>query len=311
MLLITISRQTGSLGDEIAEEVSRILSLPVITRQTAMNDWLPEIANRHELHMLSESPGYYLNASRAGMTYSEFLENKLRTVVKDQSAIISGMGSQIIFASHSEAIHIRIMASQEVRIGRAMKSNHLDRKDSERLLEITDRKHKRYINMIYEKDWADPLLYDLTLNTDKLSISDAAEAISSLAKNRLLEAGRVPDPNGNGSKKTVVFKHPSEEEFAKILDMYCLEWEYEPRTFPIKWDAEGNIVLAFSPDFYLPKFDTYIELTTMNQKYVSEKKKKVEQLRKLYPGTNINIVYKKDFHTLIKRFGMLGGNINE
>jgi hypothetical protein len=231
--------------------------------------------------------------------------------VKDQSAIISGMGSQIIFASHPEAIHIRIMASQEVRIGRVMKTNNLDRKDSERLLEITDRKHKRYVSMIYEKDWADPLLYDLTLNTDKLSIKDAAEAIASLVRNRLLEADKIAESNGSGNKKAVVFKHPSEEEFARILDMYCLEWEYEPRTFPIKWDAEGNIILAFSPDFYLPKFDTYIELTTMNQKYVSEKKKKVEQLRKLYPGTNINIVYKKDFHTLIKRFGMLGGKVNE
>ncbi|MBP1919309.1 cytidylate kinase family protein [Youngiibacter multivorans] len=311
MLLITVSRQTGSLGDEIAEEVSRNLGLPIITRQTAMSEWLPEIAGKHELHMLSESPGYYLNPSQSGITYAEFLENKLRMAVKDHSAIISGMGAQVIFALHPEAVHIKIMASQEVRIGRIMKSNHLDRKDSERLLEITDRKHKRYISMIYEKDWADPLLYDLTLNTDKLSIKDAAEAIACLVRNRLLEVNKIAEANGNGTKKAVVFKHPSEEEFARILDMYCLEWEYEPRTFPIKWDAEGNIILAFSPDFYLPKFDTYIELTTMNQKYVSEKKKKVEQLRKLYPGTNINIVYKKDFHTLIKRFGMLGGKAGE
>ncbi|NLB19033.1 MAG: cytidylate kinase-like family protein, partial [Syntrophomonadaceae bacterium] len=77
-----------------------------------------------------------------------------------------------------------------------------------------------------------------------------------------------------------------------------------PRTFPIKWDSEGNVIQAFSPDFYLPKFDTYIELTTMNQKYVSEKKKKVKLLRKLYPGTNVNIVYKNDFYSLLKRFGL-------
>jgi hypothetical protein len=102
--------------------------------------------------------------------------------------------------------------------------------------------------------------------------------------------------------KTIVFKHPSEEEFAKILDMHSIEWEYEPRTFPTKWDSEGNVTQAFSPDFYLPRFDTYIELTTMNQKYVSEKKKKVSLLRKLYPGININIVFKDDFNSLMKRF---------
>lgn len=90
--------------------------------------------------------------------------------------------------------------------------------------------------------------------------------------------------------------------------MYDLNWQYEPRTFPIKWDAEGNITQAFSPDFYLPRFDTYIELTTMNQKYTSEKKHKVALLKSLYPGTNINIVFKNDFHTLIKRFGLRGGS---
>ena len=105
-----------------------------------------------------------------------------------------------------------------------------------------------------------------------------------------------------------VFMHPSEEEFASILDMHNIEWEYEPRTFPMEWDVEGNITQAFSPDFYLPRFDTYIELTTMDQRYVSAKKKKVQKLKKLYPGININIVYKKDFYTLAKRFGLGGHN---
>ena len=86
--------------------------------------------------------------------------------------------------------------------------------------------------------------------------------------------------------------------------MYGLEWEYEPHTFPIEWDSEGNITGAFSPDFYLPRFDTYIELTTMNQKYVSGKKKKMRKLKELYPGINIKMVFKSDFHSLLRRFGL-------
>jgi hypothetical protein len=86
--------------------------------------------------------------------------------------------------------------------------------------------------------------------------------------------------------------------------MYGIVWEYEPKTFPVQWDAEGNVTKAFSPDFYLTKFDTYIEITTMEQKYVTTKNKKVKRLRELYPGININIVYKKDFNSLIKRFGL-------
>jgi len=114
-------------------------------------------------------------------------------------------------------------------------------------------------------------------------------------------------PDYNEDTKPHSFKHPSEEEFSKILDMYNIRWEYEPRTFPIEWDAEGNIKKAFSPDFYLPDFDTYIEITTMEQKYVTEKNKKVRLLKELYPGTNINIVFKNDFYTLLKRFGLRQG----
>ena len=90
--------------------------------------------------------------------------------------------------------------------------------------------------------------------------------------------------------------------------MYHIEWLYEPRTFPIEWDAEGNITQAFSPDFYLTQFDTYIELTTMNQKYVTQKNRKARRVRELYPGTNVKIVYKKDFQSLIERFSAIAGN---
>jgi hypothetical protein len=66
--------------------------------------------------------------------------------------------------------------------------------------------------------------------------------------------------------------------------------------------------MAISPDFYLVKFDTYVEITTMDQKYVTTKNKKVKMLRELYPDININIVYKKDFHSLLKRFGFDEGD---
>jgi hypothetical protein len=103
-----------------------------------------------------------------------------------------------------------------------------------------------------------------------------------------------------------LLKNQAEIDFARLLDMYHIDWKYEPKTFPIEWDAQGNVTSAFSPDFYLTKFDTYIELTTMNQKYVTEKNKKVKKLRELYPGTHIKVVYRKDFRTLVERFNLNG-----
>ncbi len=102
----------------------------------------------------------------------------------------------------------------------------------------------------------------------------------------------------------IAFAHASERVAAEILDFYRIRWEYEPTTFPIEWDGKGNVIASFSPDFYLPDFDLYIELTTMSQKLVTKKNRKVRRLRELYPDVNIKIFYQKDFRRLLARFGV-------
>ncbi len=103
---------------------------------------------------------------------------------------------------------------------------------------------------------------------------------------------------------TIEFAHPSERVAAEILDFYHIAWEYEPTTFPIEWDGEGNVIASFTPDFYLTDFDLYIELTTMSQKLVTKKNRKVRRLKELYPDVNIKIFYQKDFRRLLARFGV-------
>ncbi len=307
MFFITVSRQTGSLGYEITQHLAQRLGLEVITHDLALNKWLPEVASSHELGMLAESPRFYLNLSSIGESFANYIKKRLQEIVEKQSVIILGLGAQVIFAGHPDALHVRIIASDTVRLERVLKSHRLEKQDAGRFLDLSDRKHRRFINTIYEKDWSDPGLYDLTLNTDNLGIDEAVAVLAYLAEVKKAAAIRPIISETSQEKKPVSFKHPSEEEFAKILGMYNIAWEYEPRTFPIEWDAEGNITKAFSPDFYLPNFDTYIEITTMEQKYVSEKKKKVRRLKELYPGTNINIVFKDDFYSLLKRFGLREG----
>ena len=101
----------------------------------------------------------------------------------------------------------------------------------------------------------------------------------------------------------VRFAHPSEAETAKILDFYQIRWQYEPRTFPIEWDKKGNPIQSFAPDFYLPEFDLYIELTTLNQKLVTKKNRKIRRLRELYPEIQIKIFYQRDFRSLLFKYG--------
>ena len=59
-------------------------------------------------------------------------------------------------------------------------------------------------------------------------------------------------------------------------------------TFPILWNLEGDVVESFSPDFYLPDLDLYLEMTTLRQKLVRKKNRKLRRLRELYPSINIS-----------------------
>ncbi|MDQ3957479.1 MAG: hypothetical protein M3273_04065 [Actinomycetota bacterium] len=79
---------------------------------------------------------------------------------------------------------------------------------------------------------------------------------------------------------------------------------YEPTTFDIEWDREGTPTQRFSPDFYLPAFDLYIEITTLNQKLVTKKNRKVRRLKALYPDVKCKILYQRDYLNLLVKYGL-------
>jgi hypothetical protein len=102
----------------------------------------------------------------------------------------------------------------------------------------------------------------------------------------------------------IVFAHNSERQFARLLDFYRVDWEYEPTAFPIEWDAAGNPVQYFRPDFHLPGFDLYIEITTLNQRLVTRKNRKVRRLRELYPQVRIKVLYQRNYLSLLAKYGL-------
>jgi hypoxanthine phosphoribosyltransferase len=100
----------------------------------------------------------------------------------------------------------------------------------------------------------------------------------------------------------VEFAHPSEQEFARFLDYYRIRWQYEPVSFPIAWEGE-RVAEMFTPDFYLPEHDLYLELTTMKQSLVTPKNRKLRLLHELYPELNVRLLYRKDYQQLLTKAG--------
>jgi hypothetical protein len=100
------------------------------------------------------------------------------------------------------------------------------------------------------------------------------------------------------------FAHASERQFAQLLDFYAIEWAYEPTSFDIEWNAAGTVTRRFTPDFYLPAFDLYIEITTLNQNLVTKKNRKVRLLRERYPEVRCKVFYQRDYLSLVTKYGL-------
>lgn len=89
-----------------------------------------------------------------------------------------------------------------------------------------------------------------------------------------------------------------------MLDFYGIAWQYEPVEFVLERNRRGEPVVAFRPDFYLPAYDLFIEITTLNQKLVTKKNRKLRRLRELYPGVRIKILYQRDYLALLEKYGL-------
>jgi hypothetical protein len=108
-----------------------------------------------------------------------------------------------------------------------------------------------------------------------------------------------------GAEEARAFAHASEAEMGRILDFYGITWHYEPHTFPILWNLDGDVVESFSPDFYLPDLDLYLEMTTLRQRLVRKKNRKLRRLREIYPDIRIKLFYARDFRALMLKYGKL------
>lgn len=312
MGIITISRQMGSFGDELAHALSNKLGCLVVDRQYALNNFF-ENMDEGVRNRLDESPKFFLNKYSSEETYFERITSRISKLADearscDKHLIVLGLGGCVLFEGDAWCVNLRVSSNEDKRIERVSKRFNISLDEAAQTVEIGDRKHKRFVSILFGEDLSDSLLYDLVLNTDTLSIDECSALVVALATERFKRAAihmqTMADSSVDHQTMIHAFKNETEADFARILDMYQIEWMYEPKTFPIEWDAEGNVKMAFSPDFYLPKFDTYLELTTMDQKYITTKNKKARMVRELYPGTNVRIVNKRDFYELVERLRM-------
>ncbi len=302
--IITISREVESYGEEIAEKLSQRLKVELVDKERFVS-FLKEISPQFP----AEPPQDEKERDQWIIKVRSFLHQK----ASQRPFILVGRGGQKILENCSFAFHVLIVASQVTRLHRMMEKYQQDDVTASRILTEQDQQRERFLRQTFGIDWREPLHYHLVVNTDFYGVNEAADLILE-AQDKVAtppQPKKVEQqplfPREDLGQKTS-FSHPSEKEFARMLDFYGVRWLYEPRTFPLEWDEEGNLAEAFAPDFYLPDFDLFIELTTQRQKLTRKKNRKVRRLKELYPQVKIRVVYARDYEYILNH---LKGENNE
>ena len=101
----------------------------------------------------------------------------------------------------------------------------------------------------------------------------------------------------------VLFAHESEAEIARLLDFYGIHWQYEPRSFPLQWSADGRPTQSFTPDFYLPDYDLFLEVTTVRPSLINRKNRKLRKLLALHPEVRVKLFTLRDVRALMLKYG--------
>ena len=257
--------------------------------------------------------------------YPEVLASIVARLATTHHLILAIDGAELLARRFPGMLRVFISAPEAVRAGNVMLDRRVDRPAAKEALWEMEAQAARQRKLRFGKS-AVPGAFDLILNAGALNSEQIVELIATAARSlalsehgylspaaeaqlqfqiRLNLAKHKITPAGEIGLMRKTFAHQSEQTFAHLLDFYRIAWEYEPTTFPIQWDAEGKVTESFTPDFYLPEFGLYVELTTMKQSLVTRKNRKVRLLRELHPNLNIQVFYQKDFENLIFKYGLV------
>ena len=309
MALLTISGEPASRWEEVAQGAARLLNFELIT-ESRLGQWLHEEFAGAEIEARAWRPAVTSIVAR---------------MATEHHLVIAVAGAEALFAAMPMLLRAGVVAPESRRIGNVMLDRRVERPEAKKIVAELDVAARLERRTRFGRSYVSPEQFDIVLNAEAMDARQMAEVLRAAAGTRgLVEQGLLSasaesqiqfqtrlklarsgiTPARRANLRRAAFGHPSEELFANLLDFYRIQWDYEPRSFPLQWDKDGNVTEAFTPDFYLPEFDLYVELTTMKQALVTRKNRKIKLLRAIYPHINIQVFYQKDFQDLVFKYGI-------
>ena len=175
---VTVSRQMGSLGGEIARLAARRLDYRFVWREVinraARQAGAPEaaLAAIDELGLLSICP-----SPQDCLAYRQAVQKIVEDLACQGNVVILGRAGQVILRGRPRALHVRVIASVQARSERLAARHNIPLKGAQEQIKASDRYRRNYLKRFYNVHWDDPELYDLVINTGQLDAAAAAELI--------------------------------------------------------------------------------------------------------------------------------------
>ncbi len=289
-------------------------------------------AERLQCELVTESNLNEMIAEQFGASDRAFPEKAWRALaasilasvgIERHCLVLCCRGAEMLARDLPAVFRFHIVAPERIRLNNLVSDRQFSREAAKTRLRKLAQEESQIRKRRFGLKIAPATSYDMVMNAETTGAAEMVEIlVSAVRANGLLGAGPLSAPTaakiqfqarlqlaGYGivppdrvREERKAFGHPSEEVFANLLDFYRIAWDYEPRSFPLQWDKDGKVSEAFTPDFYLPEFDLYVELTTMKQANVTRKNRKIRMLRAIYPHVNIQIFYQKEVQDLVMKY---------
>jgi cytidylate kinase len=184
MAVITISRQLGSAGDYIAGLVASMMSYKLVNKQSiimeAQRRGLMDTEAANEIGEGRPTLLERFDKNRSRAFYA--MRSILREAANEDNAVIVGRGGHVELRDQTDVLNVRIIAHFETRIARIIQENGMERTEAARMLKQSDKERCKYVKHFFLVDCSDPELYDIVINTSKISPDAAARLIVQAAR---------------------------------------------------------------------------------------------------------------------------------
>lgn len=184
MACITISRCMGSYGEEIAQQLSEVLGYSYIDKDVIEEFLTGHGVSGEDFTRYDEKrPSLWGGLSSFQKFYANVLKLALFETARKGNAVIVGRGGQVLLRGLPGVIHLQVSAPWDVRIERVQAEIAVDIRTAERMLHRSDHDREGFLKSFFNRSWNDPELYDLIINTGKIS----SESIAIMVKDALTQ----------------------------------------------------------------------------------------------------------------------------